>query len=123
MSRKAFIDELAVLGYVVEDRGENRIAFPYSVPVGKLRGQIVRIGLVVNDDVALNAPSGPHVSPRLFPLHSGNDLPHPQGGIHESPFGSEWQYWSRPFHAWKKTDRTAAAYMTHIRELFQRIKA
>jgi hypothetical protein len=122
MARKDFMDQLVSLGYTVEERGENRIAFRYVVPVGKLRGQEIWLGLVANDDLPLNAPSGPHVSPRLFPIHPANDLPHPLGGVHESPFGPDWQYWSRPFQVWGNTDRSAAAYMSHIRDLFSKIK-
>ncbi len=120
MARKDFAEQLTALGYKVEDRGENRLAFRYTVPVGRFRGQEIWLGLVVADDFPLTPPSGPHVSPRLLPLHPGNDLPHPQGGVHESPFGPEWQYWSRPFHPWPKTDRTVVAYLGHIRDLFQK---
>ena len=45
-------------------------------------------------------------------------VPHPVGGIHESPFGPEWQYWSRPIKHWNETPRNATAYMAHIRRLF-----
>lgn len=88
------------------------------MPVGKFQGNQIWLGFVVNDDFPLVAPSGPHLSPRLLPLHPANDLPHPQGGVHESPFGPEWEYWSRPFTGWGKTDRTVAAYLGHIRDLF-----
>ena len=44
--------------------------------------------------------------------------PHPTGGIHESPFGLEWQYWSRPIRHWNETRRNAADYMAHIHRLF-----
>lgn len=35
MARQDFIDQLRALGYTVEDRGENRLAFQYTIPVGK----------------------------------------------------------------------------------------
>jgi hypothetical protein len=120
MGRKDFVEQLEALGYRVEDLGDNRLAFRYIVPVGRFRGQETRLGLIVADDFPLNPPGGLHVSPRLLPIHPGNNLPHPQGGVHESPFGPEWQYWSRPFPSWQKTDRTVAAYLGHIRDLFQK---
>jgi hypothetical protein len=127
MARQDFISQLTELGYHVEERGENRLAFPYVVPIGKYLDRQITLGLVVGDDFPATPSSGPHVSPRLLPLHPGNDLPHPQGGVHESPFdiqpdgqkGECWEYWSRPFHGWPKTDRTVRAYMAFIRQLLQ----
>jgi hypothetical protein len=127
VARKDFIEQLEAMGYNVQERGENRLAFTYVVPIGRFADQQILLGLVVNDDFPVNPPSGPHVSPRLLPLHPGSDLPHPQGGVHESPFDApvnggpkteQWEYWSRPFHGWAATDRTVRAYMTHIRSLF-----
>ena len=127
MLQQDFVDQLRAMGYTPEERGENRLAFRYTIPVGRLTGQEIWLGLVVNGDFPANPPSGPHVSPRLLPLHPCNDLPHPQGGVHESPFdgggsGTKvWQYWSRPFHGWANTDRTVKTYMAHIRKLFATI--
>jgi hypothetical protein len=127
MARKDFVDQLLALGYKPEERGENRLAFRYTIPIGRLAGQEIWLGFVVGDDFSVNPPGGPHVSPRLLPLHPSNDLPHPQGGVHESPFDAAqggapktelWEYWSRPFHGWAGTDRTVRAYMGHIRNLF-----
>jgi SET domain len=39
-------------------------------------------------------------------------------GIHESPFGEEWEYWSRPFPNWNGSKKTADEYMKHIDRLF-----
>jgi hypothetical protein len=126
MARKDFIDQLKTLGYEPEERGENRLAFRYTVPVGRSAGQEIWLGFAVNEDFPANPPSGPHLSPRLLPLHPGNDLPHPHGGVHESPFDTPhgggpktevWQYWSRPCHGWSNTDRTVKAYLAHIRNL------
>lgn len=119
MARTEFIDQLKALGYAVEERGENRISFAYTIPVGRFLGQEIQLGFVANDDWPINPPSGPHVSPRLLPLNN-NSKEHPLGGVHDSPFGSEWEYWSRPFPEWNKTDRSAKAYMAHIRKLFEK---
>jgi hypothetical protein len=44
---------------------------------------------------------------------------HPSGKILDSgPFGAGWQYWSRPFEIWGKTQKNAKEYMAHIRHLF-----
>lgn len=127
MARKDFAEQLTALGYKVEERGENRLAFRYIIPVGRFEGQEIWLGFVANDDFPANPPSGPHLSPRLLPLHPGNDLPHPQGGVHESPFDTsqsggpktdQWEYWSRPCNGWAATDRTVKAYMAYIRTLF-----
>lgn len=118
MARKDFIEQLQALGYAVEDKGENQLAFPYTVPVGKFANQEIQIGFVVGDDFPFTPPSGPHISPRLLPINPAGAVPHPAGGVHESPFGPEWQYWSRPFPNWQTTDRTVRTYMAHIRHLF-----
>ena len=117
MSRQDFIDQLNALGYVVEDRGEDRISFPYDVPVGTFLGKKIHLGFAVPSDFPATSPSGPHVSPRLLPLNN-TSKEHPAGGIHESPFGPDWEYWSRPFPEWNKTSRTVKTYMAHIQKLF-----
>lgn len=116
MARADFIRQLEALGYKVEDLGENRLAFKYRVPVGKMIDKEVSIGFVVGDEFPASPPSGPHISPRLFPNQSGGT--HPTGGIHNSPFGDEWHYWSRPYNGWAKSDRSVRAYLAHIRHLF-----
>jgi hypothetical protein len=128
MARKDFVEQLQILGYEVEERGEDRLAFPYVIPVGRFAGKKILLGFIVHDDFPMTPPSGPHISPRLLPLHPGSDLPHPQGGVHESPFDAPagggiktelWEYWSRPFPGWAGTKRTVKAYMAHIRNLFE----
>ena len=119
MSRQDFIDQMQTLGYKVERTNNERVQFPYEVSVGKFTGQTIRLGFQVGDDFPLNPPaSGPHVSPRLLPLNNQSKA-HPADGIHESPFGDEWEYWSRPHREWEKTDRSAKAYMAFIRLLFE----
>jgi hypothetical protein len=116
MARQDFIDQLKALNHQVEDLAENRLAFPYTVPVGRFAGKEIRLGFVVADDFPQNPPSGPHVAPRLLPLQSGGQ--HPSGSIQTSPFGEDWEYWSRPFQKWADTDRTVRIYMAFIRLLF-----
>jgi len=114
----AFAEQLKALGYDVTEDG-NKISFPFTIQIGKRRGEDITLGFVAHDDFLLNPPSGPHVRPRLLPIHP-QDAPHPIGGVHESqPFGPEWQYWSRPIKHWSETRRNAADYMAHIHRLFE----
>jgi len=117
MGKQGFIEQLRAIGYQVEDLGEDKLAFEYVIPVGKFASTSIKLGFKVGEDFPMASPSGPHLSPRLLPLHPSNDQPHPVGGVHESPFGAEWEYWSRPFQGWNQTDRTVRAYMSHIRHL------
>jgi hypothetical protein len=117
MGPQDFITQLRALGHEVAEKDNNRIVFPYTVPVGKYEGQTLTLGFVVPSDFPATPPSGPHVSPRVLPLNSQGD--HPGGRIHKSDqFGEGWEYWSRPFPGWKNTDRTAREYMAFIRKLF-----
>lgn len=123
MARVDFINQLVGMGYEVKERGGNCVSFPYTIPVGRLTGQQIELGFMVNDDFPLNPPSGPHVSPCLLPFNTSSTV-HPTGGVHQSApnfgtgFGPGWQYWSRPHTGWQTTDRSAKAYMAHIRHLF-----
>ena len=118
MSREDFIKQLKSLGYAVEERENNRIAVPYTIPLRKFVGQEIRLGFEVPGDFPMNPPSGPHLTPRLLPLND-QSKEHPAGGVHASDFGADWQYWSRPFPNWNNTDRTVKTYLAHIRKLFQ----
>jgi hypothetical protein len=122
VGRQEFIAELEALGHKVERDSdhEDRIKFPYEIPVGKFAGRMITLGLVVQGDFPMNPPaSGPHLTPELLPIHT-QSTPHPVGGVHRSEqFGDGWQYWSRPCENWAKTDRTAKAYMAFIRRLFE----
>jgi hypothetical protein len=113
---KSFAEQLKALGYNVTEAGD-KLSFPFKIQTGKRAGEEVTVGFVVNGDFLLNPPSGPHVRPRLLPIHAAA-APHPVGGVHESPFGAEWQYWSRPIQHWQETRRNAADYMAHIHRLF-----
>ena len=117
MARQDFINQLKALGYPVEDIGQDRAVLPYKIPVGRFLGKEIMLGFEVHDDFPANCPSGRHIKAKLLPNKSGGQ--HPDGGISDSEkFGSEWQYWSRPFEGWDKGERTAKRYMEHIRRLF-----
>ena len=117
MARQDFIEQLKAIGQAAKDIGQDRVLFPYKIPVGKFMGREIVLGFEVHDDFPGNCPGGPHIKAKLLPNKSGGQ--HPDGGIHESEkFGSEWQYWSRPFEDWNKGEKTAKRYMEHIRRLF-----
>lgn len=104
------------MGLEVTQVDGDKISFPYEVPVGPRLGERIVLGFVVPPDYRASPPSGPHVSPPMYPLAPGGV--HPTGGIHASPLGEGFQYWSRPFGDWARTGRTATAYMAFIRQLF-----
>ena len=85
--------------------------FPYEIEVGGRAGQTVHIGLQAPGDWPITPPPGPHVSPPLG---------HPDGNVHASPLGEGWVYWSRPAQNWP-ADRSARAYMRHLRALFVKL--
>jgi hypothetical protein len=115
MSQQAFIDELWALGHDVQVRG-NLASFPYVIPLGRFQGQAITLGFEVPGDYPLTCPGGPHMAPRLLPMNNRGE--HPNGKILDSgPFGTDWQYWSRPFPEWSETKKTAKEYMAHIRHL------
>jgi hypothetical protein len=120
MARQDFIDQLKEMKFVVEDKGENKLCFKYTVPIGRFIGQEIMLGFTVDDQFPASPPSGPHISPQLLPINTSG--PHPNGSIHLSPapnqFGDGWEYWSRPFKNWPSTDRTVKTYMKHIANLF-----
>ena len=116
---KVFTQGIEELGYspVASDGRPDHIVIDYVVPVGRFAGQKVQLGFIVPPDFPMTPPSGAHVSPQIHPLLSGGT--HPTGGIHASPFGGEWQYWSRPFQNWAQSKMTVAAFMNHIWRLWE----
>ncbi|MES2460254.1 MAG: hypothetical protein V4671_06705 [Armatimonadota bacterium] len=118
------IDFLAALQSVgvkdLEEKGQNTLVFSYVIESGRFAGQTVRLGIVVDDSWPLTPPSGIHVSPQLLPLQPGGE--HPTGAIHSSvgrgDFAADFQYWSRPYPDWQKSDRSVRTYMAHVRRLF-----
>ncbi len=120
MSRADFIEQLKNLGYRLDSvTPQGFVVFDYEIPIGSKRGEKIKLAFAVGEDFPLNPPGGPHVSPRLLPMHTSNDLPHPHGAVHPSDqLGPSWEYWSRPFPGWNSTDRTVRAYLGYIRRLF-----
>jgi hypothetical protein len=106
-----FVAQLTEITGDVRYEGDFAI-FEWSVPVGTRIGEVVTIALQLPADLPATPPSGPHVKPRLG---------HPQGAVHPSPLGDEWEYWSRPCPGWTQTDRSASAYLAHLRALFNQL--
>jgi hypothetical protein len=117
MAKADFVNELKELGYDVEEPAGDRVTFPYEIPCGRLAGQRISLGFIVPGDSPLTPPSGPHVTPRLLPMNPSAGT-HPTCGVHESPFGADWQYWSRPLSHWAQTKRKVKDVMAHIHHLF-----
>ncbi|MGB8723173.1 MAG: hypothetical protein WA383_20070 [Terriglobales bacterium] len=124
----AFVEGLRTLGYEPNalPNSPDHVVFNYPVEVGRFAGQTVRLGFVVPPDFPNITPSGPHVSPHVRAIHPTNDLPHPDGGVHQSQSeafqkgaGGAWQYWSRPCADWGKSKKTVTAYMAHIWRLWE----
>jgi hypothetical protein len=113
-----FTSGLEALGYHPEilNPAQRRIALDYTVETGKHAGKTFKIGLDVPSDFPLTPPSGPHVHAVLHPI--GVSGSHPTANISDSPFGSGWQYWSRPFAGWTTSKKTVATYMAHIWRLW-----
>jgi hypothetical protein len=119
MAATDFVKGLEDLGYVVELH-QAGFAIDYEIPLGSNEGRKIKLGFQVADDWPANPPSGPHVRPHLLPFNT-TGTHHPNGGVHASGFGADWQYWSRPFWpalGWANTDRSARTYMRFIANLF-----
>lgn len=119
-----FIEGLKAHGYspVGLPGKPDHIVIDYEVPTGRFAGQKVRHGFIVPVDFPMTPPSGPHVSPHIHPIHPQQDIGHPLGGVHDSPFaegsGGQWQYWSRPFSNWAQSKQTVSDYMSHVWRLW-----
>lgn len=121
MAKSELINQLQALGYEVQELASGFISFEYEIPVGNFSGQKVSIAFQIDNGFPMNPPAGgPHFKPLLLPIIGGGGI-HPFGAIHVSPLGPEWEYWSRPFNEWNKTDRTMKTYMAHIRNLLATI--
>jgi hypothetical protein len=108
-----FVLQLKTLQYHVIEVAGTRVKLEYSIPVGRHLGENVMLGFDVPADFPNTPPGGPRLSPRLG---------HPRGAVHEAPdFGTDWEYWSRPFPNWAQCEKTVRAYMAHIRSLFQQL--
>ena len=113
-----FVQQLRALGHTVQELGNNRVCFPYTIPLGKFKGKQISLGFEVPGDCPNSPPGGPHIRPQLLPIKQGGPS-HPQDAVNPSPFGTDWEYWSRPFQGWADFDHTVKVYMTHIRNLFE----
>lgn len=118
IGKEAFVLGLKELGYTAEDLGPSRVAFPYTIKDGRFKDRAIKVGIDVPADFNVTCPTGPHISPCLIPMNpsgAGNDR------AATSPFGSEWQYLSRPFRdqqqGWNRTGRDVKAYLHHVRQI------
>lgn len=124
MSVADFAAELHDLGLAdAREIHASCIAMKWTVPTGPLIGRTIELGFVVAEDYPDTPPRGVFVRPHLLPLNaSGGE--HPYASVHNgSQHGfpdDTWQYWSRPFNEWAR-ERTAKAYMAHVRMLFDRL--
>ena len=119
--KDAFTEGLEQLGYTVENLEGNRVSIPFSVTAGRFSGHSIWVGIDVPPDFAVTCPTGPHIRPRLIPINAGG-----QGNDRaaESPFGAEWEYFSRPFgdsqqKAWQRTQRDVKTYLWHVRRILE----
>lgn len=111
-----FARELREAGIEPEARDDVRITFPYTIELGRFAGTDVIVGLEVAGDFPRNPPGGPHISPRL--IVDQGATPGGAGGTNLSPFGSDFEYWSRPYSGWGRDGMTVRAYLAHLRRLF-----
>ena len=113
MSRDKFKEGLEALGYTVELQDPDRVIIPYVIAEGRFANQQIKLGFQVPQDFEMTCPGGPHISPRLIP-NSG--APDHSRAADSGPFGSEWQYLSRPFEQWahKRTVKRYMEYMAHL---------
>lgn len=115
-----FAAGMTTLGFMVEivDRSVGRLKFAYVVDLGTHAGKTVTLGFDVPKTFPIDPPGGPHVSPQI---HGGKaqGTVHPTSNIHASPFGGDFEYWSRPYPSWQtENSKTAATYMAYIRQLW-----
>jgi hypothetical protein len=111
-----FDRQLRLLGITPRLLGASGLAFPYVVPAGRFHDQQIELAFDVPPTFPRDPPSGPHLTPRLLPLNPGAAA-HPERS-HQSPFGEEWEYWSRPFSDWSRSPKTVSDYLAFVRHLF-----
>ena len=111
-----FVAELQALGFEPAQSGNGHVIFGYEIEVGSQTGKQCRLGFVVPPDFPLQPPTGIHVAPHVHAIQQAES--HPTGGIHASPLGADFQYWSRPFIDWQNTKRRVADYMAFVRQLW-----
>lgn len=113
MGRDKFKDGLEALGYAVELHDPDRVIIPYVVAEGRFAGRQIKLGFQVPQDFEMTPPGGPHISPLLIPINP-NPLDNTRAA--NSPFGTEWEYLSRPYNQWalKRTVKRYMEYVAHI---------
>ena len=117
MAADTVVKELRELKYDPILYPNGFVGFKYTIPHGRFRNQEVEIVLEVKQFPDI-PPSGPYIKPYLLPI-TGNAGTHPFGGIHQRNIPSvEFQYWSRPFPEWDKTDKNMQVYLAFLRTLF-----
>ena len=117
MAADTVVKELRELKYDPILYPNGFVGFKYTIPHGRFRNQEVEIVLEVKQFPDI-PPSGPYIKPYLLPI-TGNAGTHPFGGIHQRNKPSvEFQYWSRPFPEWDKTDKNMQVYLAFLRTLF-----
>jgi hypothetical protein len=121
--KEAFAGGLRELGHAPEDLENNRLAFTYTIPTGRFKDQVVKLGLEIPSDFNATCPTGPHVKPRLI---ANNPNGGPEDRAADSPFGADWQYFSRPFgerdEGWNRTTKDVKAYLRHVQRVFEALK-
>lgn len=117
--REEFERQLRELEYAPDaSQSGNRVVFEYVVPDGKFKGRTVNLGFDVPAEFPRTPPPGPHVSPALLPMNpSAQDHPTKTA---PSPFGNDWQYWSRPCKGWRGREGVAE-YLVFIDHLFRTV--
>lgn len=118
MSRESFIEELKALGFEVVEPIAGIAVIPFLIKTNRFAGQSVRIGFEGIEGYPMHPPKTIHVSPRLHPLRPESG-PHPLCGIHASPLGEDWQYWSRPIQGWKPGRSNVQHLIAHVHALFE----
>lgn len=76
--------------------------------------------VVFPPDFHATCPTGPHISPRLIPINPNGG---PNNRAADSPFGSQWEYLSRPFvdgaDGWNRTTKDVKAYLRHLQRVLE----
>lgn len=111
-----FVRQLRAAGIEPTTTTDARVTFSQVIEVGRFAGQEVTIGIEVPPDFSTTPPSGPHISPRILPLNPS--APNHPERVAESAFGTDFEYWSRPYTDWGKDGRTVSAYLAFLRHLF-----
>jgi hypothetical protein len=112
--RDKFKEGLEALGFTVELQDPDKVIVPYIIAEGRFAKKQIRLGIQVPPDFEITPPAGIHISPHLIPMN-------PQVNDHgraaaSAPFGSEFQYLSRPYHEWplKRTVKRYMEYVTYL---------